>query len=307
MGRSRLQIASLGGVAIVMATSACADILGVRSADPRGTGGSSAGGSGAAGEAVGIPAADWTESIAVVLRFDDERDLARTEPPGIPIGSPHPEVAFSGSIKMQGSGALSVPAALGADQAAFASDDPFWAQPLDITFGAWLYKTTTGVVSWSVIGRSDNLSAGYGLRQALGDLQQCEIGGESTHVVAESPTAWPAQTWIHAVCRFKRFDGTRAFRDGEQVDYDNAAQSGMDISGTPFSIAAHPFVGLLDEVFVDTEPLDAGAIRRIWACGIDGARCRCSMGDPREYMNCGLAADCTTLVDCNTPEPPVDE
>ena len=63
------------------------------------------------------------------------------------------------------------------------------------------------------------------------------------------------------------------------------------------------FVGNVDEVFFATTALSDAAIARIYACGIDGSRCRCNSSS---YATCGFAtaAACSNLPSCNSTTPP---
>jgi hypothetical protein len=61
------------------------------------------------------------------------------------------------------------------------------------------------------------------------------------------------------------------------------------------------FIGNMDEVFFTPSALADYDINRIYACGIDGSRCRCSSSS---YLNCGYAHPlCSNLPLCSSTTP----
>jgi hypothetical protein len=115
--------------------------------------------------------------------------------------------------------------------------------------------------------------------------------------------------WIHLVCRYNApANELTIFIAGAQrarkVDTTHTARSGPG----PFMLGCNEpgycaFQGNMDEVFWSTSALSDAAINRIYACGIDGSRCRCSGS---AYATCGFASvtSCGNLPSCNSTTPP---
>ena len=57
---------------------------------------------------------------------------------------------------------------------------------------------------------------------------------------------------------------------------------------------------VMDELFFTDRALTNAQIMRIYACGVDGARCTCQAGNPAAYASCGLLqSTCGALPPCN--------
>jgi hypothetical protein len=115
--------------------------------------------------------------------------------------------------------------------------------------------------------------------------------------------------WIHLVCRYNApANELTIFVAGAQrarkVDTTHTVKSGPG----PFMLGCNEpgycaFQGNMDEVFWTTSALGDAAINRIYACGIDGSRCRCNGS---AYAACGFASltSCGNLPACNSTTPP---
>jgi hypothetical protein len=115
--------------------------------------------------------------------------------------------------------------------------------------------------------------------------------------------------WVHLVCRYNASTNELSifvggWRRAQSVDPAHSVKSGPG----PVMLGCNEvgycaFTGNMDEVFWATSALSDGAIGRIYACGIDGSRCRCNSSS---YATCGLAtaAACSTLPACNSTTPP---
>jgi len=116
--------------------------------------------------------------------------------------------------------------------------------------------------------------------------------------------------WIHLVCRYNAASNELAIFVGgarrvSKIDTTHSVKSGPG----PFLLGCNEpdycsFIGNMDEVFFATSALIDADINRIYACGIDGSRCRC---DGPTYANCGFTAiSCANanLPPCNSPTPP---
>lgn len=143
----------------------------------------------------------------------------------------------------------------------------------------------------------------------------CEVGSSdqafdylSTYNVGPDAHA-PAGGWVHLICRHDAVANRVAvFVAG--VLSAQVASPGVGPGPGPFMIGYNDgnygvFVGNADDVFFTRAALTDEQIYRIYACGIDGARCRCQAASPTKYATCGFAqngaAACpsTSLTPCN--------
>jgi hypothetical protein len=90
------------------------------------------------------------------------------------------------------------------------------------------------------------------------------------------------------------------FGSGLKLDVLNAARE----FEVPSFDNGYRYKGKMDEVFFIKQALSDAAIARIWACGVNGSRCRCLLDDASAYADCGRAApDCDALPPCDAPMP----
>jgi hypothetical protein len=248
----------------------------------------------------------WSDAFLGVYGFEDETDLGKDSTAGghhlQPGGSPRfraadaPQGMATLDLQTEGDGLLS-------------NDSAFSLELL--TFGGWFRVTAAG--NRAAIGKySPSTNAGYML--ARGDANataRCHLEGDSTNNVANS---WPLDQWRHQVCVLGMGEG-RQLTDGTFQGGDSGMQPIVD-PGEPFRISLEApadtgaptwLVGEVDEVFVHAGRLGDAAIRRIWACGIDGCRCSCNPDDPAQFVSCGRAApDCAGLPPCHIGSPPLE-
>ena len=81
----------------------------------------------------------------------------------------------------------------------------------------------------------------------------------------------------HAVCRIGQ-DGVVAILDGRASDASDAVTS-IELAGGALAMLPPNLIGSVDDLFFHQGSLPTWAIRRIWACGIDGQRCQCDSED----------------------------
>jgi hypothetical protein len=115
--------------------------------------------------------------------------------------------------------------------------------------------------------------------------------------------------WVHLVCRYNAQANELSIfvagaRRAQKVDTTHTVKSGPG----PFLLGCNEpgycaFQGNMDEVFWTTSALSDAAINRIYACGIDGSRCRCNGS---AYAACGFASitSCGNLPACGAGSPP---
>jgi hypothetical protein len=121
----------------------------------------------------------------------------------------------------------------------------------------------------------------------------------------------PAGGWVHLICRHDAVANRLAvFVAG--VLSAQMVSPGVGPGRGPLMIGYSQgdfgaFVGNADDVFFTRAALSDEQILRIYACGIDGARCRCKTASPAVYSSCGYAgssAGCpATLTPCNAALP----
>jgi hypothetical protein len=113
--------------------------------------------------------------------------------------------------------------------------------------------------------------------------------------------------WVHLTCRYNANTSELSILVGGVkragvVDTMHQVASGPG----PFMIGCNEagycaLQGDVDEVFFETSALPDYDVLRIYACGIDGSRCRCNGA---LYVNCGfLQGSCGLLPACNTSTP----
>jgi len=165
-----------------------------------------------------------------------------------------------------------------------------------ITYGGWVtiqaYNADT-----NLINRRD-LSAGY-LAWVENGRPKCTGNGQSGQTTGPVG-AVPLNTWVHFLCRYDAAAVTVAvILNGSAVSTSDAVP--IAPSGLPFRIGKG-FEGALDEIFFTKALLSDTAVRRIYACGIDGAMCECDPDEPAKYTDCGRRHP-----DCDATLPPCDQ
>jgi hypothetical protein len=169
--------------------------------------------------------------------------------------------------------------------------------------GGWFREdyTDTG----GLMGTLSPSEGGWELAFDEDDVPRCVVRDtDDQDTVAEETTS--RTEWNHYVCGF-HMQGTDVvdvalFVNGEFA----AAGEGLQIqppTDAGFRIGSdsedlYSFKGNVDEVFVAGE-LTADAIRKLWACGATGSRCRCDARQPDEYVDCGRSSDCDALPPCS--------
>jgi hypothetical protein len=280
---------------------------GIGGSDPSGTGGAgSTSSNSTVGSAGGseLHAADWTEAMSAVYRFDGavlgadstsaDRDLSST-------GSPSPSTEAA-----QGAAAVHLNPGDG-----FSSLDNVFDSSLSFTVGAWIRLDGAPSDGESIVHRRGfgfTAYFGFSLAWKATSALSCMVGTSGSVEPANAPDgSWPLSTWMHMVCRFD--DATKAL---------NGLANGVVVAEYPSAvfITAGPGMafqigsvegsldGTVDEVFFARAALADRSIRRIWACGVDGARCTCVAGSTGDYAQCGRAdPDCAALPPCGAELP----
>jgi hypothetical protein len=248
-------------------------------------------------------AADWSNAMLAVYDFEDPSALgsdrsghdnhltAQMVP--VPYDSEPPQGAHAVSVDS--------PNGIG-----FISTSTDFHSPSGTTFtiGGWFH---TEFIYTQPVGRaSDAPDLGYSIGRGDTSSAFCFVGdGAWSNVVGLD--VWPDFTWTHVVCRYDfttkystGFANGEVFGSGLQMDVLNAARE-LEV---PSFDNGYRYQGEMDEVFFVKQPLSDAAIARIWACGIDGTRCRCRLDDPATYTDCGRASPtCDALPPCDAATP----
>jgi hypothetical protein len=111
-------------------------------------------------------------------------------------------------------------------------------------------------------------------------------------------------SWVHLTCRYNAATNELSILVGGVAKASNIDVTHQVASGPgPFMIGCNEtwgcsLTGNVDEVFFATSALSDVDVHRIYACGIDGSRCRCNGSS---YASCGLlqSAGCPMLPGCN--------
>ena len=115
-----------------------------------------------------------------------------------------------------------------------------------------------------------------------------------------------AKRWTHLVCRYDAANHTLAIFVGGALDMQVPTSNPIQSGPGPFMIGCDQswcqLLGNVDEVFFTRSALSTNDIKRIYACGIDGSRCRCN---GTSYLSCGFAQSCTSGLptNCNQMTP----
>jgi len=146
-----------------------------------------------------------------------------------------------------------------------------------------------------------------GVKESTGNYK--EIATDNTSGIGDlgfDPVV--GNSWVHLTCRYNAATSELSILVGgvtqaSQIDVTHQVASGPG----PFRIGCNEtwgcsLTGNVDEVFFATSALSDVDVHRIYACGIDGSRCRCN---GTSYVNCGLlqSASCPMLPGCNAAVP----
>jgi hypothetical protein len=272
---------------------------GAAAASGSGAGGVSNGGAGG-GTVTGEPLADWTSSMLAVWRFDS-LDLGVDSAGAFTLSLAGTPLFDDRQQHPQGPGA-----ALLGDGDGFSSDDPALVPSASsFSMGTWIRVDAEANGAVEVMSRYEG-DSGYSFDRDFGSALACFVGSGGAFTSARSDdNSWPDATWVHMVCVF---DDERnlisAYLDGTLVATES--QSAVAAAATGVTSVVSPdysMNGALDELFVIMDPLGAAAVRRIYACGIDGARCGCDVDDPTVFLSCGSLESCQGLPPCNAAAP----
>ena len=204
------------------------------------------------------------------------------------------------------------------------------------TTGGWFHITATSNQQWLIHDEGPtNFQDGgfFFLNQQMGRLSSgtafayCRAGVSYNEVTPENSNMKEVETpqnnlignlgfdqnvsgnWVHLVCRYNANTNELSILVGGLkragvVDTLHQVASGPG----PFMIGCNEagycaLQGNADEVFWATSALPDYDVLRIYACGIDGSRCRCD-GSGSGYANCGfLQGGCGLLPACNAATP----
>jgi len=257
-------------------------------------------------------ATDWTSAIDALYLFEqgtpdlgiDASGNARNLTEAGTLGS-------SDAEPQQGAAALDVIDGSLSYQGASDVFNP--AAAPGVTFGGWFYVTnsdTTGPLRRAISRTAQDSNEGYQLGWDPTDQKvECVASNGTTHAFGKGETgSWPTQTWIHAACRWDAASGIMTVFVGsyDRSDLDDPVIPITDDGVLTLSsaVAGVGVTGQMDEVFFHGAPLDDASIRRMWACGVDGSKCRCDGDNSSDYADCGsVGADCNSLAPCDTSAP----
>lgn len=295
-----------------------------------GTGGSGTGGS--------TVAPNWLQSIAVVYQFDGPQGQIGSEAHGNEAlhleedtnDSLLPTSDMTNAIEGNSGrlpGPLSAPAYFRSRSGA-ALPGVFQTEPgTSFTTGGWFRIDPSlssslqflvndegpGTYQGGFVFYLDQTAGSFGARAASA---YCRVGTSDANFNYKElqtggnigPDSAAGNRWAHLVCRFDAATnqlsiyvaGTATARG---TDTTHPIKTGPGPFMVGCDVTSCAFVGNVDEVFYATTALSDAAIARIYACGIDGSRCRCNSSS---YATCGFAtpATCLSLPSCNSPTPP---
>jgi len=147
-------------------------------------------------------------------------------------------------------------------------------------------------------------------------LAYCRIGTSETNfnykevqtgtLIGPDPVVGVSKRWAHLVCRYNASTNQLAiFVAGVNAASMTDTTHPLKTGPGPFIVGCDvdfcKFLGNVDEVFYETSALTDADVNRIYACGIDGSRCRCNGAS---YTSCGFAqSSCANMPPCNAAAP----
>ena len=298
-----------------------------------GRGGTTGSGGSTAGAGGSTPAPDWVPSFSVVYQFDlGQGQLGVEAHGGTHLEEQGPFFPLSDdTTAIEGKSA----------QLRYMPDNPgYFVQPggtalptvlqtppgTSFTLGGWFRVSSGQSGSLQYLISDDGPGAYMGgfvfyLDQRLGSFGNsaaaayCRIGfsGSTTdfnYNEAETPTevgpdSIAGNRWAHLVCRYDANAGTLSVFIGGSLAVQEAATKPIRSGPGPFMLGCNQtycgLTGNMDEVFFTRSALDDQHVNRIYACGIDGNRCRCSGSG---YVSCGYAASsgCSNMPLCDVAQ-----
>jgi hypothetical protein len=301
-----------------------------------GTGGGGAGRGGTTGGGGSTVAPDWLSSIAVVYQFDQPQqgqlgveahgnNALHLEEQGVFLPTSDTTNFIEGaSVKMPGNLNTSTyfQTATGAGLPSVFKTEATnsW------TTGGWFRITNTTDQQWLIHTEGPTTFEQGGfyfyVNQAAGKLSSrtasayCRLGvkestGNYKEVSADGTVGFDpvaGNNWVHLTCRYNATTNELSILVGGVTQASNIDVTHQVASGPgPFMIGCNEswgcsLTGNADEVFFATSALSDVDVHRIYACGIDGSRCRCNGA---AYTNCGFlqSASCPMLPACNAAVP----
>jgi hypothetical protein len=158
----------------------------------------------------------------------------------------------------------------------------------------------------------DQTNGGFDLDRAAAYCRIGTMGSTTVFDYNEAQTAnqigadtVAGDRWTHLVCRYDAIQHTLSIFVGGERSIQNPAPKAIRSGPGPFMLGSEQpfsgFAGNMDEVFFTKTALDDQHIKRVYACGIDGSRCRCN---GQGYASCGFAAPgCLNLpTRCDLPQ-----
>jgi hypothetical protein len=298
-----------------------------------GRGGTTGSGGSTAGAGGSTPAPDWVPSFSVVYQFDlGQGQLGVEAHGGTHLEEQGPFFPLSDdTTAIEGKSA----------QLRYNAANPgYFVQPggtalpailqtppgTSFTLGGWFRISSGQSGDLQYLISDDGPGAYMGgfvfyLDQRLGSFGSsgaaayCRIGfsGSTTdfnYNEAETPTevgpdSIAGNRWAHLVCRYDANNGTLSVFNGGSLAAQEAATKPIRSGPGPFMLGCDQtycgLTGNMDEVFFTRSALDDAHVNRIYACGIDGNRCRCSGSG---YVSCGYAAPsgCVNLPTCDVAQ-----
>jgi len=264
------------------------------------TGGKAAGGAGASGGSGGSGLAvpvDWSSSPTALYLFE-VADLGR-ESSGNGLDLVQSGTANQSSDEPpQGDFAMHL-FTDGVLAGSYAELDP--SDNPSLTFGGWVRIEEFSIDS-DVVDNRKNASGYLARVRSFEEALECSIGGDGMSDSATSPDGSIVKgDWVHGLCRYDAAMGTvDVIINGTVAATKVVPPLGAAGLGS-FSVGGD-MDGELDEVFIAKRALSDMTVRRIYACGLDGAKCQCDPDEPAKYANCGRRHP-----DCEGALPPCDQ
>ena len=274
------------------------------------------------------PAANWTSQLDAVWLFEGADAALGNEANGrspyyltgdkYQFGTKPP--VLDTTSKVQGQGSLRIS---NGDPQAFMTTSGLPAEvgtAISFTAGGWVRpQWIASTVEQYIIGDvgQGTFAGGFQLRvDEVGTFFQgrlralCRVGDAETSYIdvvtaAEVGPDPRVPEWVHLVCRYDNAAGTvTIFVAGTSKAAQSDPTAQLANARGPLMLGCNEgsdcdFVGNLDELFFADQALTDAQVLRLYACGIDGARCSCQGGNAAAYASCGLLSSCAALPPCN--------